>query len=240
MKSFNEKYKTPMQFLKKELSVLKSIGYLNFIELNRKEHKNIFLRTTMITSRAVTFDYLILFNLSLKGTYRNEKGDVRYNQNFGFVINYKEKEPEIRATLKFNKDSGIEYSKIYSIEEFKDLILKFIVNINKQDALKIFKETFNIKVSSEISFDEIKKMKDYYLKIFKELDGNKKVLCHKRECLISAISKNKNYDSYDRNKMIEELNSINNEIINLENNKIKKTQEDLKHMPFIIRKFFSK
>lgn len=240
MTLFNKKYKTPMQFFKKELTQLKEIGYLSFVELNRKEYKNIFFRTTMLTSKAVTFDYFILFNLSFNGTYRNEKGDLRYNQNFGFAINYKNSEPEIRASLKFNKESGAEYSRNYSVEEFKTLILKFIDNIDKNDTLKIFKEIFDITVSSEISVAEVKKTQDNFIKTLKALNGNKKVLQHKRDCLVNSISKNKNYDSYDRNKMIEELETINDDLSLLEKNKIKQFKDDSKNMPYIIRKFFSK
>lgn len=70
----------------------------------------------MYSSKAFIFDYLILFNMKFNGVYRNKKNNLRYNQSFGFAINYKNCEPTIRATLKINKDTSAEYSKEYSIE----------------------------------------------------------------------------------------------------------------------------
>lgn len=238
--SFNEKHKTPMQFLKVELKKLKDLVYLNFIELNGKKSKTHFIGIKTYTSHAVNFDYLILFSLPSSGVYRNEKGDLRHNQSFGFAINYKDREPEIRATLKMDKDSGNEYSRNYNIEEFKKLLIEFNQKINSLNTIETFKEIFNIRISSDISFSEIQEIKKNVRVILKNFETDKEKLKQKRNDLVIKLSKNKDYKSDERNDIIKKLNMINNSIQEIELKKINHFKYDSKNIPFIVRNYFSK
>lgn len=237
--SFNEKHKTPMQFLKVELKKLKDLVYLNFIELNGKKSKTHFIGIKTYTSHAVNFDYLILFSLPSSGVYRNEKGDLRHNQSFGFAINYKDREPEIRATLKVDKDSGNEYSKIYTIEDFKNLIIEFNNKIEKLNTFELFKDIFGIKLSSEYSFTEIQAIKKENNDFFKKLKEDAGKLKQKKDNIAIKLSKNKDYGSNERNEIIKKLKNIQNEINELELTKIKHFEKDSKNLPSVIRQFFS-
>lgn len=231
---------TPMQRLKNQLIFFKNLNFVKVIELNGKEHKNTFVKSELYSSKAVMFDYLILFNMKFNGVYRNKKNDLRYNQSFGFAINYKNCEPTIRATLKLNKDTSAEYSKEYSIEEIKPLLDILIGSLNDKNVLSLFKETFKIVISSELSEKEVSLIKKQYDKIFNDLKNKIMKLTQARESIYSSLIKNENYDCPVRKEMSEKLKKIVRDIQELHESKNTIFNSNSKDMPAIVRRYFSK
>ncbi len=225
---------TPMQALKDNFKILKSLSYLNYLELNGKNRKNTFVSNQMYVSNAVLFDYFILFNLLNSGTYRNSKNDIRYNSNFGFAINYKEK-IEIRATVKVSHDSGVEYSKAYSISEVKELFNLFIKNVQEKDILKRFIEIFDIKLSNKLNQSEIASIFREENKKFNELENKIKIIEFKIKELVSLILKNKK-TMIDSSKEKEKLSLLNIEKENLYKEKKYFLTNGSKEIPFTVRK----
>lgn len=231
---------TPMQRLKNQLIFFKNLNFVKVIELNGKEHKNTFVKSELYSSKAVMFDYLILFNMKFNGVYRNKKNDLRYNQSFGFAINYKNSEPTIRATLKIHKDTSAEYSKEYSVEEIKPLLDKFVISVNDKNVLKLFKETFDIVISSELSIKEVSFIKKQYSEIFNDLKNKLMNLNQARDSMFLNLLKNEDYKSPIRKEIVIKLEKIVKDIQEINENKHAILNSKYKDMPAIIRRHFSK
>lgn len=225
---------TPMQVLKDNFKILKNLSYLNYLELNGKNRKNTFVSNQMYSSNAVLFDYFILFNLLNSGTYRNSKDNIRYKSNFGFAINYKEN-IEIRATVKFSEDSGVEYSKVYSIFEVKELLNLFIIDIQEKDILKKFIEIFDIKLSNKLNQSEIASIFRNENKKLNELENKIKIIEFNIKELLSVILKNKK-NMIDSSREKEKLISLNIEKENLYKEKKYFLNNGSKEIPFVVRK----
>lgn len=231
---------TPMQRLKNQLNFFKNLSFVESLELNGKEHKNTFVKTELYSSKAVMFDYLILFNMKFNGIYRNKKNDLRYNQSFGFAINYKNCEPTIRATLKVNKDTSAEYSKEYSIEEIKPLLDTLIGSVNDKNVLTLFKDTFKIVISSELSEKEVSLIKKEYNKVFNDLKNKIMNLNQARKTISENLIKNEDYNCPIRKEMCSKLKKLVREIQEMHESKNIIFTSKSKDMPAIVRRHFSK
>lgn len=231
---------TPMQRLKNQLNFLKNLSFVEVLELNGKEHKNTFVRSKLYSSKAVMFDYLILFNMKFNGVYRNKKNDLRYNQSFGFAINYKNCESTIRASLKLNKDTSAEYSKEYSIEEIKPLLDILIGSLNDKNVLTLFKDTFKIVISSELSEKKVSLIKKEYDKIFNDLKNKIMNLNQARKTISENLIKNEDYNCPIRKEMCSKLKKLVREIQEMHESKNSIFISKSKDMPAIVRRHFSK
>ncbi len=225
---------TPMQTLKDNFKLLKDLSYLSYLELNGKNKKNTFVSNELYVSNAILFDYFILFNLLNFGTYRNSKNHIRYNSNFGFAINYK-KNIEIRATVKLSQDSGIEYSKSYSIFEVKEKLNLFIKNINEKDILKQFISIFDIQLSCNLNQSEIASIFRNENKKLNELENKIKIIEFNIKELLSLILKNKK-SMTDSSKEKEKLILLNSQKEKLYKERKYFLTNGSKEIPFTVRK----
>lgn len=182
MFSDTPKPKTPMYFLKNQLAVFKSFSFLKFKMLNLKGASYEIVGGQIFEQRPVTFDCIYLFNL------------INSRSSFSFSFNFFKGEQTVRATFRPTQNSGVEYTKEYSVKEMKDLMNSFIEKYkdvsfeNKQkEFTKAFTEHFNITLSCNIAPDDIKKLSSKFGALF--IDVNMKI--NKADALIKKAEKNK-------------------------------------------------
>lgn len=233
---------TPMKQLKKEIDQLKSVSFLNFLSLNGRPRQRIALGSedwrTIISSNAISFDYIGIFGIS-GDMFKTDKGHLRYAQSLGICINYK-KEETIRASVVMSKDSGMEYSKEYTVSEFKTILKDFVSKIdvikNKETFLKAYIDAFGIILSETLSKSEINNIKDEKIKSIKEL--NEQI---RRSYLAQGDARNSIRNSETEIEKMAHVNRLKGlcSLVEVNYSKISKIIKlDTKDMPSLARDYF--
>lgn len=172
------KNQTPMNMLKKELDQLKSSPLLSFFALNGRPRKVQFLGCEdwgfeMLVAGGITFDYIGVFGL-IGDVFRNEKGHTRYAQSIGICINYKE-EQTVRASVVLNQRGDAEYSKSFTVPEFRSLLKNFVSTYSdctdRKALLDGFISTFGIVTSASLTKAELNKIKESCVQTVVKLHG---------------------------------------------------------------------
>lgn len=115
---------------------------------------------------AITFDYMAIFGL---GGYitRTEKGHPRYAQSMAVCINYKT-EQTVRASVVLSTEGNIEYSKAYTVPEFRPILKQFVEEnkacIDRDVLLNNYIKAFGIITSASLNKAELNKIKEHYVK----------------------------------------------------------------------------
>lgn len=161
------KNQTPMNMLKKEIDQLKAFPLLSFFDLNGRPRKVQFIGcedwgVEMLVAGGITFDYIGVFGL-IGDIYRTEKGHTRHAQSMGICINYKE-EQTVRASVVLNKNGDAEYSREFSVSEFRTLLktfLRFYSDCTDRKVLLAgFISNFEIITSDSLTKAELNKIKE--------------------------------------------------------------------------------
>lgn len=183
MFSEKAKPKTPMYFLKNQLAIFKALPFADFVMLNRKGAGYSFVGSEVFEQKPITFDCIYLFNI------KNSKA------SFSFSFNFFKGEQTVRATLRPNKFSGVEYTKEHSVSDMKSLINEFFKE-NKDDAeflkdtehfCKKFATHFGITLSKDVPPDEFKKLCGKFGSLFIEVNTQ----INRSETLMKKMEKTK-------------------------------------------------
>lgn len=219
---------TPMQIIKKELNELKSLSGFNCFTLNGKKSSVKFVSGEMYSSAPITFDFLII--LGFGDIYRNDKGDTRYEKSLSVGFNYKDTETKVRAGVAYKGD--VDYSKSYTLSDFKDKLKTFLLKGDVDSFVSIFE----IVKSSTVTKAEANKIKNKYVAIVASLKAEIKLFDSKAGEKRRVIYDKKS--QIPKEKFIEELRSILNkrDSVQLELNSL--LFEGSKDMPCIVRKMF--
>ena len=236
------KSKTPMSIMKTDIDKMKAFPLLSFFGLNRRPKNFIALGSEdnreVIVVNPVTFDYMAVYGI-LGDVCHNEKGHVCHTRSMAMCFNYKNEET-VRASVILDKEGQVEYSKSYTVPEFKVLLKAFVEQntacIDPHMMMKNFIATFDILVSSSLSRAEIKKIKDSYVKQVTALRdvihnaGKTKVTIN--QCIRDSKTEEEKAIHIQRlNDLKEMVNTANADMIRI-------VKHDFKNMPATSRKYF--
>lgn len=193
MFSDTPKPKTPMYFLKNQLAVFKSFPFIKFTMLNLKGASYNIVGNEVFEQRPITFDCIYIFNL------------INSRSSFSFSFNFFKGEQTVRATFRPTQNSGVEYTKEYSVKEMKELMNSFIKKYKdvsfenkQQEFTKAFTEHFNITLSCNLAPDDVKKLCSKFGSLF--VDVNMKI--NKADILIKKAEKNKSKNDASKAEFI--------------------------------------
>lgn len=174
------KVPTPMSVMKAELDKLREFSLLNFFALNGRPKKTIYVGSEdwgleKLVAGAITFDYMAIFGLCGHVT-RTQKGHARYAQSMAVCINYKT-EQTVRASVVLSTEGNIEYSKAYTVPEFRSILKEFVEEnkacIDRDVLLKNYIKAFSIITSASLNKAELNKIKEHYVKKATDLQSTR-------------------------------------------------------------------
>lgn len=174
------KAQTPMSVMKPELDKLRAFSLLNFFALNGRPKKTVYVGSEdfgleKLVSGAITFDYMAIFGLGGHMT-RTEKDHARYAQSMAVCINYKT-EQTVRASVVLSTEGNIEYSKSYTVPEFRNILKHFIEDnkacLDRNVLLNNYIAAFGIVTSASLNKAELNKIKEHYVKKATDLQNTR-------------------------------------------------------------------
>lgn len=236
------KAKTPMSVMKPEIDKMKEFPLLSFFGLNGRPKNFIALGSEdcreVIVINPVTFDYMAVYGI-LGEVCHNAKGHVRHTRSMALCFNYKTEET-VRASVVLSEAGQVEYSKAYTVSEFKPL-LKAFVEQNKEcpdryTLMENFIATFGIMVSSTLSHAEINQIKNAYVK---QVTGLRDVIHNagKTKATINQSIRDSKTEE-EKSIHIQRLKDL-KEMVNTANaDMIRIVKQDIKNMPADSRKYF--
>jgi hypothetical protein len=236
------KAKTPMSIMKAEIDKLKEFPLLSFFGLNGRPKNFIALGSEdnreVIVVNPVTFDYMAVYGI-LGEVCHNEKGHVRHTRSMALCFNYKTEET-VRASVVLSKEGQVEYSKEYTVPEFK-ILLKDFVDQNKEcpdsyTLMENFISTFGIVVSSTFSRSEINQIKIAYVK---QVTGLRDVIrnADKKKVTINQNIRDAKTEE-EKTMYIQRLNDLKEMVKTANADMVRIVKHDFKNMPADARKYF--
>ncbi len=218
---------TPMQLLKTEISTLKELEGFSHFELNGRSGGYSFGGAKTYYKRPISFDYLLV--LGSGETYRDEKSNMRHVNTISLAFDFKQGETVIRAGAGIR--GAVDYSNGYSINEFRPKLKEFL----KNPSIDFFVKLFGIKQSKHVTEQEVSKTVRKLIKRVVELKEKIKSL---QDELYSMKMNVKHKPDLLTNRMRGLFTSKKEEVAKYQGELQLIYNEEIKNMPYIIRKTF--